>query len=45
MEIYTIQTIVKAGSEILVGDTSVKKLCHLIRCMEVWFYCKGQRNH
>ena len=45
MEIHTIQTIVKAGSEILVGDTSAKKLCYIIRCMEVWFYCKGQRNH
>lgn len=37
MEIHTIQTIVKAGSEILVGDTSAKKLCYLVRCMAVWF--------
>ena len=37
MEIHTIQAIVKAGSEILVSDTSAKKLCYLVRCMEVCF--------
>ena len=35
IEIHTIQAIVKASSEILVGDTSAKNFCYLIRCMEV----------